>query len=53
MQLGAHEAHELNELLMSCTNSIQCMALFINQAQDPRLRDMIMRHYSRMCKTTT
>lgn len=46
MRLGSHEAHELNELLMSCTNSIQSMALFLEQAQDPELRDMIARHYS-------
>lgn len=46
MQLGAHEAAELNELLMSCTNSIQSMALFINEATDPELRTMIQRHYS-------
>lgn len=44
--LGAHEAHELNELLLSCTNSIQSMALFLNQAQDTELRDMISRHYA-------
>ncbi|MEF2965020.1 spore coat protein [Paenibacillus sp. M1] len=46
MLLGSHEAHELNELLMSCTNSIQSMALFLNQAQDTELRDMISRHYA-------
>jgi spore coat protein CotF len=46
MQLAAHEAQELNELLMSCTNSIQCMALFINQARDPELQNMIQRHYA-------
>ncbi len=46
MRLGMHEAAELNELLMSCTNSIQNMALFINQAQDPELRSMIQRHYA-------
>ncbi|EMT50665.1 spore coat protein CotF [Brevibacillus borstelensis AK1] len=46
MRLASHEAAELNELLMSCTNSIQSMALFINQAQDPELRSMIQRHYS-------
>lgn len=45
MRLASHEAAELNELLMSCTNSIQSMALFINQAQDPELRSMIQRHY--------
>ncbi|MCM3078764.1 hypothetical protein [Brevibacillus invocatus] len=46
MQLGIHEACELNELLMSCTNSIQSMALFMEQAQDPELKDMILRHFS-------
>lgn len=45
MPLGSHEAHELNELLLSCTNSIQCMALFLNQARDPELKNMIARHY--------
>ncbi|MBB3128950.1 spore coat protein CotF [Paenibacillus rhizosphaerae] len=45
MPLGSHEAHELNELLLSCTNSIQSMALFINQATDPILKSMITRHY--------
>ncbi len=46
MKLGIHEACELNELLMSCTNSIHSMALFANQAQDPELKDMILRHFS-------
>lgn len=46
MMLGSHEAHELNELLLSCTNSIQCMALFLNQATDPELRSMVARHYA-------
>lgn len=46
MPLGSHEAHELNELLLSCTNSIQSMALFINQASDPVLKNMITRHYA-------
>ncbi len=46
MQLGIHEACELNELLMSCTNSINSMALFINQAKDQELKDMILRHFS-------
>jgi spore coat protein CotF len=44
--LGSHEAHELNELLMSCTNSIQSMGLFLEQAQDPELRSMIAGHFS-------
>lgn len=46
MQMLAHEMAELNELIMGCTNSIQSMALFVNQAQDPELRNMIQRHYA-------
>lgn len=46
VNLLAHEMSELNELLMGCTNSIQSMALFIDQAQDPMLREMIQRHYA-------
>ncbi|KRW91374.1 spore coat protein [Alicyclobacillus tengchongensis] len=46
MQMLTHEMAELNELLLSCTNSIQSMALFLNQAQDQELRDMIARHYA-------
>jgi len=45
MRLGSHEAHELSELLLSCTNTVQSMALFLDQATDPELRDMIARHY--------
>jgi spore coat protein CotF len=44
--LGAHEAHELSELLMSCTNSIQSMGLFLEQAQDQELRNMIAGHFA-------
>ncbi|RAU98886.1 spore coat protein [Paenibacillus sp. YN15] len=43
--LGAHEAHELSELLMSCTNSIQSMGLFLEQAQDIELKNMIAAHF--------
>ncbi|MGO0059869.1 spore coat protein [Brevibacillus fluminis] len=46
MKLGIHEACELNELLMSCTNSINSMALFSEQAKDQELKDMILRHFS-------
>lgn len=45
MNLGNHEALELSELLMSCTNSIQSMALFLNQAKDPELKEMIAKQY--------
>ncbi|WP_025688925.1 spore coat protein [Paenibacillus zanthoxyli] len=46
MPLGSHEAHELSELLLSCANSIQSMALFLSQAKDPELKEMIARHYA-------
>ena len=45
MRLAAHELHDLNELTLSCVNSITNMGLFINQAQDPELKSMLMRHY--------
>jgi spore coat protein CotF len=45
MQLAAHEAHDLNELTMSCVNSITSMALFINQAKDPQLKSLIQKHF--------
>ncbi|WZL74239.1 spore coat protein [Clostridiaceae bacterium 35-E11] len=45
MQLAAHEAHDLHELILSCVNSITNMAMFMNQAQDPELRSMIEKHF--------
>lgn len=45
MRLAAHELHDLNELALSCVNSITNMGLFMNQAQDPELKAMIMRHF--------
>lgn len=44
MALSGHEAFELNELLMSCTNSITCMGVFISQAKDQELKSMIEKH---------
>jgi spore coat protein CotF len=45
MQLAAHEAHDLNELTLSCVNSITNMALFINQAKDPELKSLLQKHF--------
>ncbi|MFZ5813943.1 MAG: spore coat protein [Bacillota bacterium] len=45
MRLAAHELQDLNELALSCVNSITKMGLFINQAEDPELKAMIMRHF--------
>lgn len=45
MQLAGHELHDLNELTLSCVNSITNMGLFINQAQDPELKGMLTRQF--------
>lgn len=45
MLLAAHEAHDLNELTLSCVNSITNMACFINQAQDPELKSILEKHF--------
>lgn len=44
MQLAAHEAQDLNELTLSCVNSITNMALFIGQVQDPDLKALLQKH---------
>lgn len=44
MQLAAHEAQDLNELTMSCVNSITNMAYFLQHAQDTELKGIIERH---------
>lgn len=44
MQLAEHEAYQLHELAMSCVNSIVNMGLFINQAQDPELKQLLQQH---------
>jgi spore coat protein CotF len=44
MPLLTHEACELNELLMSCVNSINSMGLFLSQVKDPELKGIIQKH---------
>lgn len=44
MQLASHEVHDLNELTLSCVNSITNMALFINQAKDAELKSLLQKH---------
>lgn len=46
MQLASHEAHDLQELAMSCVNTITNMALFINQAKDAELKSIIQRQFA-------
>lgn len=45
MRLTSHELNELNELTLSCVNSITSMGLCFNQAEDPELKSLLMRHY--------
>lgn len=45
MQLAEHELHDLEELAMSCVNSITSMALFMNQVQDPELKSILETHF--------
>lgn len=45
MKLAAHELHDLNELTMSCVNSITSMAYMIDHVTDAELKSMIERHF--------
>ncbi|MCL6593705.1 MAG: spore coat protein [Alicyclobacillus sp.] len=44
MALMMHEACELNELLMSCTNSINSMGMFIHQVKCQELKSILQKH---------
>jgi spore coat protein CotF len=44
MTLGLHEASELNELLLSCTNSINSMGFFLNQVKCQQLKSILQNH---------
>jgi spore coat protein CotF len=46
MQLASHEAHELQELALSCVNTITNMSLFINQAKDVELKSIIQKQFA-------
>lgn len=45
MNLAVHELHDLNELTLSCVNSITCMSLFINQVKDQELKAILEKHF--------
>lgn len=45
MQLAEHELHDLNELILSCVNSITNMAHFMEIAQDQELKSLIQQHF--------
>jgi spore coat protein CotF len=44
MPLMTHEACELNELLMSCVNSINSMGFFMNHVQCQELKGILQKH---------
>lgn len=41
MKLTIAELSQLNELILSCSNTITCMSLFKNQAQDAELKSLL------------
>jgi len=45
MKLAAHELLDLSELIMGCYNTVGCMSAFINQAQDPELKEILVRQF--------
>ena len=45
MKLSAHELYELNELTMSCVNSITHMGYMVKHIQDPELLEIVNRHF--------
>lgn len=44
MKLAAHELHDLNELTMSCVNSITNMGYMLYHVQDPKFKQILERH---------
>jgi len=45
MNLAAHEAHALNELTLSCVNSITNMGYMLHHVQDPEFKSILERHF--------
>jgi spore coat protein CotF len=50
LKLAAHELFELSELIAGCLNTVTCMGAFINQAQDPELKELLTRHFPQHVK---
>jgi spore coat protein CotF len=44
MKLAAHELYDLNELTMSCVNSITNMGYMLHHVQDPEFKKILERH---------
>ncbi|MFC6334459.1 spore coat protein [Paenibacillus septentrionalis] len=45
MNLAAHELYDLNELTMSCVNSITNMGYMLQHVQDPEFKAILERHF--------
>lgn len=45
MKLSAHELYDLNELTLSCVNSITNMGYMVKHIQDPELLEIVKRHF--------
>ncbi|MDE5050918.1 spore coat protein [Niallia taxi] len=45
MRIAAHEANALNELTLSCVNSITNMGYMIHHVQDPEFKSILQRHF--------
>lgn len=45
MQLAQHELYDLNELTMSCVNSICNMAYMLDHVQDPEFKAILEKHF--------
>ncbi|KKB34734.1 hypothetical protein [Bacillus thermotolerans] len=45
MRLAAHELNDLNELTMSCVNSITNMSYMLQHVQDPEFKSILERHF--------
>jgi len=45
MQLASHELHDLNELTMSCVNSITNMAYMLDHVTDPEFKAILEEHF--------
>ncbi|MGX5592394.1 spore coat protein [Bacillus cereus] len=45
MQLATHELRDLSELIAGCYNTINTMSTYIQQAQDPELKQLLQQHF--------
>ncbi|MDL0434669.1 MULTISPECIES: spore coat protein [unclassified Niallia] len=45
MRIAAHEANALNELTLSCVNSITNMGYMLQHVQDPEFKSILQRHF--------